>query len=145
MPAYTHTHLFLLRAKYTHKEHKQYKLMQVYTNELMHHFQKDGHVSCTYAHWQNLTNVKGKNNTDLPPSLPPLSPPLLPPTLGQVLIHLSPPLSPDNSCTTPAAHHSLPNAVGCVNTTHSHIHRRRTVGLVWVSRPDLAIRGLHFF
>lgn len=74
MPAYTHTHLFLLTAKYTHKEHKQYKLMQVYTNELMHHFQKDGHVSCTYAHWQNLTNVKGKNNTNLPPSLPSVLP-----------------------------------------------------------------------
>lgn len=52
----------------------------------------------------------------------------LPPSLGQLLFHHSPPLSPDNSCTTPAAHHSLPNTVGCINTAHSHIRRGRTVG-----------------
>lgn len=54
--------------------------------------------------------------------------------------HHSPPLSSDNSCPTPVAHHSLPGAVGCVNTTHSHIHRGRTVNLSWVSSPSL-----HFF
>lgn len=68
----------------------------------------------------------------------------LPPPLGQLLFHHSPPLSPDNSCTTPSAHHSLPNIVGCVNTAHSHIHRARTVRLLWVSSPGLAVRVLRF-
>lgn len=116
-----------------HVDTQTNELMQEYTNELMHHFQKSGHGSCTYAHWQNLTNVGVKT-----------TPAGLPPSLHQLLFHHSPPLSPDNSCTTPAAHHSLPNTVGCVNTAHSHIHRGRTVGLVWVSSPGLAVRALRF-
>lgn len=70
----------------------------------------------------------------------------LPPFLDQLLFHHSPPLSPDNSCTTPAAHHSLPNTVGYVNTAHSHTHthRGRTVGLVWVSSQGLAVRAHRF-
>lgn len=127
-----HTH----KAAYTQTRpqvHTNKWSIQVYTNEYINHSLISGHGSWAYAYRQNLTNAEVKT-----------TPAGFPPSLSQLPFHHSPPLSPDNSCTTLTAHYSLPNAVGCVNTAHSHIHRARTVRFVCVSSPGLAARALCF-